>query len=115
MTEATYLREHNCFSLTCKGHAGYAEPGKDIVCAGISALCSALEVALDNLQDAGCIKSHFCSWSNGFFRADAVGADGNCALETAFDLVFNGLCRIEEEYGKNLKCRRNTCAKEMNA
>lgn len=32
--------------LEFEGHAGYAEAGKDIVCAGVSALCMAAEAAL---------------------------------------------------------------------
>jgi len=34
-------------SLSAEGHAGYAEYGKDIVCAGISALIFALPAALE--------------------------------------------------------------------
>ncbi|MBR5290398.1 MAG: ribosomal-processing cysteine protease Prp [Erysipelotrichaceae bacterium] len=42
-------------SITIKGHAGYAEHGKDIVCAGVSALAqtmisSLLQLTNDNIE-----------------------------------------------------------------
>lgn len=40
MIEITYDRRY--YSVTVKGHAGAAEPGHDIVCAGVSALVYAL-------------------------------------------------------------------------
>lgn len=33
------------------GHAGYAEPGKDIVCAGVTALTQTLIQSIDDLTD----------------------------------------------------------------
>lgn len=42
MTNITYRRFNNSYSITIDGHAGYAETGKDIVCAAISALAQTL-------------------------------------------------------------------------
>lgn len=42
MVRATYAVEENKHTLTVAGHANYGEYGKDIVCAGISALVQAL-------------------------------------------------------------------------
>ena len=42
MIKARYTAEGNTHTLTVLGHAGYAEYGKDIVCAGVSALVQAL-------------------------------------------------------------------------
>lgn len=36
-------------SVKITGHAGYAEPGKDIVCAGVSTLAQTLIASLDML------------------------------------------------------------------
>ncbi|MDB8682165.1 ribosomal-processing cysteine protease Prp, partial [[Ruminococcus] gnavus] len=33
------------------GHAGYADPGKDIVCAGVTALTQTLIQSIDDLTD----------------------------------------------------------------
>lgn len=43
MTEIETLLEDNQFYLTIKGHAGYAEEGKDIVCSAISILAFSLD------------------------------------------------------------------------
>ena len=37
--------------LTADGHAGYAEAGKDIVCAGVSTLIQSLVYSLEALTD----------------------------------------------------------------
>lgn len=37
--------------IEISGHAGYAEPGKDIVCAGVTALTQALIQSIDDLTD----------------------------------------------------------------
>ena len=42
MIRASYRVEGDTHSLTVTGHAGYAEKGSDIVCAGASALVQAL-------------------------------------------------------------------------
>lgn len=38
-------------SISITGHAGYAEPGQDIVCAGISALGQTLLLSLEELTE----------------------------------------------------------------
>ena len=38
-------------SIRVKGHAGYAEMGKDIVCAGVSVLVQTLIQSLEDLTD----------------------------------------------------------------
>lgn len=115
MTKVVFERNENTFSLCCSGHAGYGEKGKDIVCAGISALCGALEIALDNLQNTGMAQTYFCSWTDATFCAEATAVPMNTGVETAFELVFNGLSRMEEEYSPYLECHRYTNAKEMTA
>ncbi len=40
--------------LRVTGHAGYAESGKDIVCAGVSITAQALAAALSQTQDVMC-------------------------------------------------------------
>lgn len=42
-----------------KGHAGYAEMGKDIVCASVSALTIALENSLGSLSDVPIITAEY--------------------------------------------------------
>lgn len=42
MIKARYIAEGNTHTLTVQGHANYDKYGKDIVCAGVSALVQAL-------------------------------------------------------------------------
>lgn len=42
MVRATYTVDENTHTLVVLGHANYGEYGKDIVCAGVSALVQAL-------------------------------------------------------------------------
>lgn len=42
MTKIQYDRKDNQFSLLAQGHAGFADVGNDIVCAGISTLTQTL-------------------------------------------------------------------------
>lgn len=43
------------------GHAGYAEKGKDIVCAAVSALTITLENAMEALADVPVVKKQYIS------------------------------------------------------
>ena len=40
--------------IEIRGHSGYAERGKDIVCAAVSALTLALARAIEELTTGGC-------------------------------------------------------------
>ena len=53
MTRITIFRNHaqDFMGFNCSGHAGYADEGEDIVCAGISALVIATVNALDTYTD----------------------------------------------------------------
>lgn len=42
MTRVYASRQGDRFRLECRGHAGYAESGKDVVCAAVSAICQTL-------------------------------------------------------------------------
>lgn len=47
-----------------EGHAGYAEPGKDIVCAAVSALSQTCVMSIENLTD----DEYVCSQDNGYME-----------------------------------------------
>ena len=42
--------EEHIIPLQCKGHAGYAEAGKDLVCAGVSSILFGALNALDEME-----------------------------------------------------------------
>lgn len=69
MTRITIFtdREHNCLGFECSGHAGYADKGEDIVCAGISALVITAVNALE-------------AYAGEPFSTDSDGKDGRIAV-----------------------------------
>lgn len=82
------------------GHAGYAETGKDIVCAAVSILYQTFEASLEAL-DPGCIpeetvdetvNEHEISWQQPL----------NTAGETLLTALRIGLRGVAEEYPNNV-------------
>ena len=56
MVRATYTVDEGTHELVVLGHANYAEYGKDIVCAGVSAIVQALiGWCEDNYETVNCI------------------------------------------------------------
>lgn len=83
----------NTLEISFSGHAGYAGPGQDIVCAGVSALFYALAFGINGLSP------------------EAAGMEGKTIVVTrdtpeirgAIAVVFEGLKAIEREYPEHVK------------
>jgi hypothetical protein len=97
MIKATFYRDSkkNYMGFTVSGHAGYAESGKDIICAAVSALTintvNSVEKFTDNrysvVQDeAGSIK----------FKFDEKSDENGQLLLSSLSL---GLTELAKEYG----------------
>lgn len=93
MIRAKYTAEKNKHTLAVLGHAGYGEYGKDIVCAGVSALVLAL---------VGWIENNHC-------KTECISIDDRggevliaCNGDEQTDAVFNmaliGLEQIASSY-----------------
>lgn len=106
MTSATLNEMNSGMFFECSGHACGGEKGKDIVCAGVSALVIALLERLSVLSDEGIIKiesfhtgdgevSVEISWRDAYGRQTALGV---------FETVAAGLSRISEMYPENVSC-----------
>ena len=99
MTHITiYRNQKNVFTgFCCEGHAGYANAGDDIVCAGISTLVintinsievlTDTEILADAEQESGTIHVNFPS-----------GCDKQAKL--LIDAMILGLQGIQKNYGK---------------
>ena len=70
------------------GHAGYAEPGKDIVCAAVTALTQTLIQSIDDLTDDEIEYRNLSEQS-----------------KTLVDSFFVGICLIAEEFPEYVKVR----------
>lgn len=83
--------------ITISGHAGFAESGKDIVCAGVSALTQTLVKATGDLT-ADKIE---CEISPG--RADIHYRDLSEAGKLLVDSFFIGICLIADEFPDHVR------------
>lgn len=109
MIQVTYNEAGDEMILRAEGHAGYAEKGKDIVCAAVSVLMQTLAYSVD----AG-------NTGNTFELSD--GKNGNRLTVQApmsvlnrdkFDLVVEGLIRLAENYPENVQFKK-LCTKSVN-
>lgn len=96
------------YALFAYGHAEYADYGKDVVCAGVSALIFALGQAVEDMADEGLFELEpMIEISPG--RAEIVAFSGWKELERikgAFDTARAGLELIAGDYPGNLSIER---------
>lgn len=91
------------------GHGDYAEYGKDIVCAGVSALFTAAIQQL--LYYYGTNEIEYVKFElkqgEGWINAE-IGKDEAAArkAEGIFDMLFTGLEMISEQHPKNVEITR---------
>ncbi len=97
MTKIAYEEKGDNIFLQCKGHAGYADAGNDIVCAAISTLTQTLIRYLTE-NDIEC-DYHVES-------AELYVASQNPKARAAFDVVMCGLKMLEAAYPAYLSIHR---------
>ena len=85
--------------IKISGHAGYAEPGKDIVCAAVTALTQTLIQSIENLTD----DKIECRISPG--KAEIEYSNLSEKSKTLVDSFFVGICLIAEEFPEYVKVR----------
>lgn len=85
--------------IEISGHAGYAEYGKDIVCAGVTALTQTLIQSIKDL--AGDEIEYRVSPG----RAEIEYRNLSEAGKTLVDSFFIGICLIAEEFPEHVKVR----------
>lgn len=82
--------------ITVDGHAGYAEKGKDIVCAAVSVLAQTLIASLEAFtEDRVTHVQH-----DGYMRIDYKNLSEHGQL--LIDSFFIGICRVAEGYPEYL-------------
>lgn len=91
MIRVNYFRSGDRHRLAVEGHAGYDKHGKDIVCAGVSAITNTLLAYLHsintNLSEA--------SASSGSVSIDCTGGE---KVEAAFDMAVTGYINLSHQY-----------------
>lgn len=87
-------------SIRICGHAGYAEHGKDIVCAAVTALSQTLIMSVEELTD----DEIQCEISLG--RAEIHYRDLSEAGKLLVDSFFIGIERIAEAFPQNVHTKK---------
>ena len=85
-------------SLEVSGHSNYDEHGKDIVCAGVSAVVVGGLNALTNENK----KKVSCKMSDGYVNVDVLDIEDD-KLQLIIDVIVVQLRTIEESYKKYVK------------
>lgn len=85
--------------IEISGHAGYAEPGKDIVCAGVTALTQTLIQSIDDLTDD---KIEYRIYPG---KVEVEYRNLSEKSKTLVDSFFVGICLIAEEFPEYVKVR----------
>lgn len=101
MTKVLCFEGRKGFVIAVMGHAGYAEKGSDIVCAGVSALCQAVNMTLTEYKSEGIFKEYSCMIDDALFCVK-VGKCRNesefCILKAVFNMFYNGIYEIANNY-----------------
>ena len=101
MIIAKYTIEKKKHTLVVLGHANYAEYGKDIVCAGASALVQAL---IGWVDDSYCEVE--CISMDKINNEIIVSCIGGKDVEAAFSMAFIGLEQIANSYPNHLQIQK---------
>ena len=96
MIRVNYLREGESHKLSVQGHAGYDDHGKDIVCAGVSAVSYALLGWLYQYCD-GLTQAQTDSGEL-YIEVDK----GDELTAGAFDMAMIGYLQISKKYPQNV-------------
>ena len=87
MIQATYYPRYN--RLTVTGHAGSAEPGKDLVCASASMLAYTLAANVANMADNGQVRQPIINTGEGDTE---ISCRPRHNLKAVVTLVFDSIC-----------------------
>ena len=99
MTTITIIKSKNgnYKQVTCKGHAGYADSGEDVVCAAVSMLVINTVNSLEALTDTKMtVNAQEDSGTIDFRFTEDLKEDGRLLV----DSLILGLSSVEKQYGK---------------
>lgn len=89
--------------LRIQGHAGYAESGKDIVCAAVSALWGTLNMELDRREKTGQGVHEVADGTVLFRPADNKD---EAEIRDIFGMIWGGILLLSTQYGGWIDAKR---------
>ena len=97
MTTITYKHDPASFFVEFKGHAGFAEGGKDIVCAAVSMLANEMVYACERAQKNGEIADLHYEQKSAFVRVRFRYIHSQ-SIEDIITLILDCLKSLEQDY-----------------
>lgn len=90
-------KNNEIVSIEMNGHSGYAENGKDIVCAGVSSLVYAALNSFDSIEEDRIIVN------DGMLKLNLRGKKVSDHDQIVLEVMLNGFSMIAAQYKKNVK------------
>ena len=90
-------KNNEIVSIEMNGHSGYAENGKDIVCAGVSSLVYAAINSFDSIEEQR------ISIDDGMLKLNLRGKKVSDHDQIVLKVMLNGFSMIAGQYKKNVK------------
>lgn len=96
MTNVTMEKFGTDIWITCYGHAGYAKPGEDIVCAAVSILCQTFEHLCSDYAEKNKIVMKELQSGSGIFHIWISDPQG--CMHSTIDLLKIAFLGLSAEY-----------------
>lgn len=90
-------KNNEIVSIEMNGHSGYAENGKDIVCAGVSSLVYAALNSFNSIEEDRIIVN------DGMLKLNLRGKKVSDHDQIVLEVMLNGFSMIAAQYKKNVK------------
>lgn len=104
MTKIEISKKENVYELSLNGHSGYAEYGKDIVCASISTLSFAWINQLREFEYLDYAKITEFDMDDG--RITLKFKTDKSEVKWAFETIITGFLMLEQKFSQNLSVTR---------
>lgn len=104
MIKIAIHRDEMMAQFIISGHAGYAERGQDIVCAGVSTVTGILEGLAEAWRDAMPTMRNLVAVDDDDSGPSHVMIDtnGNAAVDAAIDCIIDAYRQLAEQYPDNV-------------
>ena len=102
MVRIRYKHTAKKFRILIKGHADYAEAGKDIVCASISTIAGMLLLACDEADNAGEIVIFNERTAPGYVRLCYLYKKTDSRARYIAELVIKSFRELEKDLPENI-------------
>ena len=106
MTIVKIKRNNNdIICVECSNHTGFADFGKDIVCAGISSITQTAVLGIKELTN--CKHNFVIDEKSGFLKLEIIDIDKNSADYKNAQVILNtmllGIKNLQEQYPKYIE------------